>query len=76
MDKMIGHAKLKDGLCYLEANMVNKNLGSQGLISTTYQERKDQVWQRHRRLGHPPFSMLKKLLPSLFEDNNIENLGL
>ena len=39
-------------------DLVNNSVGSQGLVSTTYQERIDQVCLWHRRLGHPPFSML------------------
>ena len=39
-------------------DLVNKSVGSQGLVSTTYQERIDQVWLLHRCLGHPPFYIL------------------
>ena len=63
--KMIRHVELKDGLYYLEANLVNTNLRSQGFVYTTYQKRKDHVWLWHRCLGHALISMQKKSLPCL-----------
>ncbi|XP_028122517.1 uncharacterized protein LOC114319671 isoform X1 [Camellia sinensis] len=48
--KMIGHAELKDGLYFSEADLVKKSQESQGLVSTTFQQKDDQVWLWHRRV--------------------------
>lgn len=69
--KMIGHAELKDGLYFSEADLVKKSQESQGLVSTTFQQKDDQVWLWHRRLGHPSFPLLEKMFPSLFTNNKV-----
>ena len=30
-----------------------------------------QIWLWHQRLGHPSFTLLQKLFPSLFQHNNV-----
>lgn len=64
--RMIGHAKEKDGL-YLDTNRKTSVLRSQGLVSTS-PSKIEQIWICHSRLIHPPFPLLKKVLPSLFEN--------
>ena len=34
----------------------------------------EQIWFRHRRLGHPSFNVLKIVFPSLFKNVSIESL--
>lgn len=59
---MIGHARLKDGLYYLDTTCKNR---PHGLVSHTNSSDIILLW--HNRLGHPPFFVLKKLFPELFK---------
>lgn len=67
----IGHGKLKDGLYHMGTNWRSGCLGSQNLVST-HITNYDKIFLSHNHLGHPSFSLLKKL-SSLFENNNICN---
>ena len=63
--RMIGSAKVIDGLYYLEDGN-SKNKKAQGLSSISSISVKDQIMLWHYRLGHPSFSYLKTLFPMLF----------
>jgi hypothetical protein len=64
--KMIGSAKLINGLYYFE-DQDSKNKEAQGLSSCMSNPAKDTVMLWHYRLGHPSFPYLKKLFPNLFK---------
>lgn len=65
--KMIGSAKLKDGLYYfVDEDSENKKAHGYSSVSST--SVMDQVILWHNRLGHPSFAYLQKLLPQLFND--------
>jgi transposase InsO family protein len=71
----IGSGKRSEGLYYLEGNSQNskgKALAhsmNDGLQAKNIEE----IWQWHKRLGHPSFSYLKRLFPSLFSYCNISD---
>ena len=67
--KMIGSAKLIDGLYYFE-DEESKNKEAQGFSSISSTQVKDQIMLWHHRLRHPSFPYLKKLFPSLFKGLN------
>jgi hypothetical protein len=64
--KMIGSAKMMDGLYYFEETFENKVAhGLSGIGSTLV---RDQIMLWHNRLGHPNFQYLKHLFPDLFKN--------
>lgn len=67
--KMIGSAKLIDGLYYFD-NDVSSNKTTQGLISTQSNSTRRQIMLWHLRLGHPSFPYMNKLFPTLFKGLN------
>ena len=67
--KMIGSAKLIDGLYYFK-DEESKNKEAQGFSSISSTQVKDQIMLWHYRLGHPSFPYLKKLFPNLFKGLN------
>ena len=73
---MIGHAREKDGLHYLEApsnpNRTENNL-PRSFISEIVSN-KAKIWLHHRRLGHPSFNVLKILFLLLFKGIDVESL--
>ncbi|KAJ8766765.1 hypothetical protein K2173_007832 [Erythroxylum novogranatense] len=64
--KMIGSAKLIDGLYYLVDDYLKNK---EALVSSSIRSTlaKEQILLWHNRLGHPNFSYLKRLLPHLFK---------
>ena len=64
--KMIGSAKIMDGLYYFENNFKNKE--AQGLSGMSYVPVRDQIMLWHKRLGHPSFQYLRHLFPNLFKN--------
>uniref|UniRef100_A0A2P2MWT7 Retrovirus-related Pol polyprotein from transposon TNT 1-94 n=1 Tax=Rhizophora mucronata TaxID=61149 RepID=A0A2P2MWT7_RHIMU len=73
---MIGHAKERYGLYYLEASSqlnITKGRLSHSFMSENLSSNKEKVWLHHRRLGHPSFRVIEILFPSLFKNLNVEN---
>ena len=70
-EKMIGSARMRDGLYYFEDTLSNSLvLGLNcGVSSFTA---KDQIMMWHYRLGHPSFAYLKYLFPTLFQNLSIK----
>ena len=62
---MIGHGKRKGGLYYLNTHWKICDSTPQALITTNNTSKVDQIWLWHKRLGHPPFFVLEKMLPTL-----------
>ena len=67
--KTIGSARMINGLYYFEDN-ISKNKIAQGLSSISSSSVYDQIMIWHYRLGHPSFSYLKHLFPTLFKKLN------
>lgn len=61
-----------------EQDSLKSNLAQQFEIKTSYNScnsiHLSQIWLHHFRLGHPPFSLLKTMFPSIFKDVAVENL--
>ena len=76
LGKMIGRAREKDGLYYLEASSnpsKTENNLPRSFISKTVSN-KAKIWLHHHSLGHPSFSALKILFPLLFKGIYVESL--
>jgi transposase InsO family protein len=74
--RMIGHARERDGLYYLETpsqSSITKGKLSYSFVFEHFSSNKEKVWLHHRRLGHPSFRVIKVLFPSLFKGLNVEN---
>ena len=74
--KMIGRAREKYGLYYLEASSYpskTKNNLPRSFISKIVSN-KAKIWLHHRSLGHPSFSALTILFPLLFKGIYVESL--
>lgn len=73
--KTIGNAKVHDGLYYFKADPGESGLQSMSSnVSLSVSSGQDvMLW--HRRLGHPSFTYLKKLFPSLFDNQNFTSLN-
>jgi hypothetical protein len=74
---MIGHARERDGLYYLEApsqsSITKGKLPHFFFVSEHFSSNKEKVWLHHCRLGHPSFRVIKILFPSLFKGLNVES---
>lgn len=80
--KMIGRARARDGLYYLEKfgdqnGITNHVLSSFHIPSSFLSEKvvsnKDKIWRHHFRFGHPSFSILKIMFPELFKGLFVDN---
>ena len=74
--RMIGHARDRDGLYYLEAPSqynITKSKSSHSFVSEVFSFNKEKVWLHHRRLGHPSFRVIKIMFPSLFKGLDVEH---
>ena len=74
MGKMIGHAKEHDGLYYLDTRSGCGDGVSLSNFSASLSSNKAKLWLLHCRLGHPSFSVLKVMFPSLFDNLKPEML--
>ncbi|KAL5833169.1 hypothetical protein ACOSQ3_016843 [Xanthoceras sorbifolium] len=73
---MIGRAKERDGLYYLEESSEqnkSENCFPMSFVSESFKSNKDKIWLHHLRLGHPSFHVLKILFPSLFNKTSVES---
>ena len=60
--RIIGHGTRRDGLYYLD----EVKTGSNYIVRGDHISTKNKIWVWHKRLGHPSFGYMKKLLPDLF----------
>ena len=69
----IGSGKRSEVLYYLEGNSqyIKGKVLAHSIIDETQAKNKRDIWQWHKRLGHPSFSYLNKLFPLLFNNCNI-----
>ena len=65
--RMIGRARKKDGLYYLEDLIGQTDKRSVSPISFLVKSNKDRLWLHHFHLGHLSFRVLKLLFPLLFK---------
>ena len=65
----IGNGKRSEGLYYLEGNSqyTKAKALTHSISDETQTKNKRDIWKWHKRLGHPSFSYLKRLIPSLFK---------
>ena len=71
--RMIGQAREQKGFYFLETSSGNGDMVPHSHLSTISSPKKDQIWLHHFHLGHPPFSLLKKMFPSLFTHLDVNN---
>ena len=74
--KMIGLAREDNGLYLLMEARETSSIKSQlplSLLSESIPSLNKEIWLRHFRLGHPSFSTLKNMFPTLFQGINLEN---
>jgi transposase InsO family protein len=67
--EIIGRGIRKGRLYHLEDMTIG-----QANIADSDSKRISKIWMWHKRLGHPSFSYMSKLLPSLFSDFDISTL--
>ena len=72
--KMICSVRIHDGLYYFEDDQsTSRQTFVSGVASTSVSSTREIIlW--HHRLGHPSFSYLKHLFPSLFDNQNFVSL--
>ncbi|RDX81342.1 hypothetical protein CR513_37989, partial [Mucuna pruriens] len=63
----IGVAKERGGLYYLQHTKIGNNTNKEEFPSTS------QIWLYHKRVGHPPFGLLKTMFPYLFTKEFVES---
>lgn len=74
--RMIGHAREKNSLYYLEESSGQDkvmNPSPFSLLSESSKFNKDHIWLQHLRLGHPSFRVLKIMFSLFFKDLDIDN---
>jgi len=74
---MIGHARKKDGLYYLELLFDQNRTENRLPLSFLYEipsAKRDKIWLHNYRLGHLSISTLKIMLPLLFKEIDVEKL--
>jgi transposase InsO family protein len=67
--RTIGSARMINGLYYFDDNL-SSDKKAQGFSSISSISVREQIMVWHCRLGHPSFSYLKHLFPSLFKNIN------
>ena len=70
---MIGHASEKEGLHFLEAKSDKYDSIPLSYMSEEHTTNKTQVWLSHFHLGHPSFSLLKRMFPTMFGKLDIQS---
>ncbi|RDX69322.1 hypothetical protein CR513_51581, partial [Mucuna pruriens] len=77
MGRTIGIAKEQGGLYYLQHTKIGNNTNKEKLPSSQRATSKtwaaSQIWLYHKRLGHPPFGLLKTMFPHLFTKESVES---
>lgn len=74
MGKMIGHASEKEGLYFLEAESNKYDSIPLSYLLEEHTTKKTQVWLSYFCLGHPSFSLLNKMFPTIFGKLEIQSL--
>ncbi|PRQ21141.1 putative RNA-directed DNA polymerase [Rosa chinensis] len=63
----VGQGYLRGRLFHLDQTYAGEKPGAQSLVALTSNSDKiSEIWLWHRRLGHPPFSLMKTTMPTLF----------
>ena len=70
----IGLAKVQNGLYYLPRTDPSTIQGADSRVAAIKTPSEDIIMETHMRMGHPSFSLLKKLYPNLFKDVILEKL--
>ena len=68
--RMIGHARMTNGLYYFDNNFLKGRQAQAVSSSVIFILVKDEIKLWHNKLGHPSFSYLKQLFPTLFKNLN------
>jgi transposase InsO family protein len=71
--KTIEVAKEHGGLYYLSDTRIGQKVLSTALQSQSKSSPAAQIWLQHKRLGHPPFPLMKRMFPSLFSNQSVES---
>ncbi|RDY10214.1 hypothetical protein CR513_05299, partial [Mucuna pruriens] len=75
--KTIGIDKEQGGLYYIQHTKIGNNTNKEELPSNQWATLEtwvaSQIWFYHKRLGHPPFGLLKAMFPHLFTKESIES---
>ncbi|RDX67605.1 hypothetical protein CR513_53499, partial [Mucuna pruriens] len=75
--RTIGVAKEQGGLYYLQHTKIGNNINKEELPSsqraTSETWAASQIWLYHKRLGHPPFGLLKTIFSHLFTKEFVES---
>ena len=71
--KMIGRAKERAGLYYLETVNQSKSVQDGQSLSYLSTTNKKAVLLNHYRFGHPSFNVLKTMFPGLFEGIDVKH---
>lgn len=67
---MVGIAKERDELYLLSPESNGPKVLSSSILS---HPTASQVWLQHNHLGHPSFSLLKSMFPTLFLQESVES---
>jgi transposase InsO family protein len=69
--RIIGHGTRRNGLYYLD----ELTTGSNFVVRGDYISNREQIWLWHRRLGHPSFGYMEKLLPNMLLNLDPKNFS-